>query len=459
MDKLVADSLAGTVGYVWPFFEETGGDESAFAAHLAKSGDRIEVSVPGPLPIGGGLGALQKQQHVPDCLLAVTTIHSTLAFDISGVSESVNIGGVRASSRTYFCRALAVGFRGDELKSSRMYEMTAYIPGLQHWSSITGAESEAEYDQYNRPTVITTRIQAAPEQTAQISKSHMLSVSTHFEVTGPADDQRAYTPLSIASITNSPVDWHTHINVLISIQNLINLCWDGFVRADGGYVRLDLSSPNETSNAKFWSERLMEMPLAVGSPPRSTSFPLVRYETLGGVDGLKRWVRLADLHPRAVGPLTSRHRVARSVVVESVLQDICVAIEYWVNYHKSDKRAWAKPKSDRDNQAERLARHIGSDFTAFVGDPQKWARALWKHYGDLKHKPKIKYDPEELHLLTESARVLLTCALLNRVAGTKAPTRSLCSASQTNRLGYRVRELITGKANPATPTDDSVFTS
>jgi hypothetical protein len=201
----------------------------------------------------------------------------------------------------------------------------------------------------------------------------------------------------------------------------------------------------------------MELPAAVQSPDPNHSFPLVRYETLGGVDGLKRWVNLAEAHPRAVGPLTSRHRVARSVVVESTLQDICVAIEYWVNFHRKIGVGWAKQRSNRDVQAERLARRAGREFGDFVGNPQRWARLLWNRYEALKHQPTLSYDARELHLLAESARVLLTCALMNRVAGSKAPTRALCRATQIHNLGYDVRELVTQKPSGITPTNDSVF--
>ena len=83
---------------------------------------------------------------------------------------------------------------------------------------------------------------------------------------------------------------------------------------------------------------------------------------------------------------------------------------------------------------------MGREFGDFVGNPQRWARLLWNRYEALKHRPTLSYDAHELHLLAESARVLLTCALINRVAGTKAPTRALCRATQNHNLGYDVRE-------------------
>jgi hypothetical protein len=76
----------------------------------------------------------------------------------------------------------------------------------------------------------------------------------------------------------------------------------------------------------------------------------------------------------------------------------------------------AKALSRRDVQPERLARHIGKYFTEFVGEPQKWARLLWNRYEALKHEPIYHYDAQEIAVLADSARVLLLCAIMNRVA-------------------------------------------
>jgi hypothetical protein len=238
---------------------------------------------------------------------------------------------------------------------------------------------------------------------------------------------------------------------------LLSLCWDRFVVADGGYVRLDVHDPCATSNAKLWSERLMEVLAAVKRAGPSTSFPEVRYETLGGVDAFARWYDIAGAHPRAVIPLTSRHRVARSAAIQSKLLDICAAIGYWVDFHAGQKHGWAAKTSKKDTEAGILALRVGQHFESFVGDAAKWSRLLWDRYDELRHDPAIQHDSRELGLVVESARILLTAALLNDVSGDDAPSRSLCAATNNHVIGYEIREDLTGTGACVAPTDDSVL--
>jgi ApeA N-terminal domain 1 len=457
VDQLIADTLAGSVAYVWPFFGADDWERRQYAGHIARSDNRVKLSVLAPLPLGDGLGSLEAQKHIPESVLAVSTIGSTLAFDITRMSGTTHIGGSKASNRDYYSRAVAVGFPAEDLQSSRMYEMAAYFPGLEHWSNITGSTAESNYDEYHRPTEITLKIKAAPDEIARLSDSHIISVSTHFEVSGPADDQQVYTPLSISSTTDEPADWWEHLLVMTRIQDLISLCWDGYPLADGGYVRLDLHDASSTANAKLWSERLMEVPDAVRQAGPSSSFPQVRYETLGGVDAFARWIEVAGTHPRAVVPLISRHRVARSAATQSKLLDICAAIGYWVDFHARQKHGWTAKNSKKDTKAGALARQVGRHFESFVGDAAKWSRLLSDRYDELRHDPTIQHDNRELGLLVESARILLTAALLNEVSRDDAPSRSLCAASDNYMIGYEIRADLTGSGACVVPTDDSIL--
>ena len=169
------------------------------------------MSVLAPTPMGSVFDTIPQHDHMPDSLLAVSEIHGTLLFDVTRTGGRRTVGGPRASSRHYYARAIAVGFAADGLKSSKMYEMTAYFPGMEYWSSLTGSTTEVEHDQFRRPAVITTRIEAAQEHVSKLSSSRSISVSTHFAVTGPKDGQRVFTPLSISSVSRSPMDWREHI--------------------------------------------------------------------------------------------------------------------------------------------------------------------------------------------------------------------------------------------------------
>ena len=456
MDDAINSTLAGTIGYVWPFFGDPDRQDRDYAAHLERENDRLKLAILAPQPIGFGRGSLDEIKRIPEAVLAVTEVGSTLVFDISHTGGAMHIGGTKASSLDFYARAIAVGFPAEDLQSQRMYEMTAYFPGLEHWCNITGSTSDTRHDQYNRPTEIVLTIKAAAEQVCELSESHRIKVSTHFEVTGPADNRQVYTPLSISSVSDEPIPWWEHQRVLTRIQDLISLCWDGLALADGGYVRLDLHDPHPTANAKLWCERLMVLPPAVKQAGPSITFPEVHLETLGGTDALGRWCSIEANHSRAVTPLVSRHRVARLGTMESKLLDICSGIGYWVDYHKHQRQEWTKLHK-HESKAGALARRVGHHFEDFVGDSAKWSRLLWDRYDELRHDPTTQHDTKELFLLVSSARVLLTSALLNEVSGDDAPTAALCSAHQNHMIGYEVREDITGVGVCEVPTDDSLF--
>lgn len=69
----------------------------------------------------------------------------------------------------------------------------------------------------------------------------------------------------------------------------------------------------------------------------------------------------------------------------------------------------------------------------------------------------MQYDSRELWLLVESARILLTSAVLKEVSGDDAPTQALCRATQNHLIGYEIREDLTG-SGVVVPTDgNTVF--
>jgi hypothetical protein len=63
-------------------------------------------------------------------------------------------------------------------------------------------------------------------------------------------------------------------------------------------------------------------------------------------------------------------------------------------------------------------------------------------YGDLKHDSSLKYDAGELYLLAETGRILLACALLNRIALNKTPSKVICGSHRTDGLGVDIRRLL-----------------
>jgi len=89
--------------------------------------------------------------------------------------------------------------------------------------------------------------------------------------------------------------------------------------------------------------------------------------------------------------------------------------------------------------AELLAGRVGQPFAQLVGDPHVCAERLVEAYNGLKHDPRYQPDAAELRLLAWSADVLLMCALLDRIAGSKAASRRVLSDYRIEQGGEAVR--------------------
>jgi hypothetical protein len=177
-----------------------------------------------------------------------------------------------------------------------------------------------------------------------------------------------------------------------------------------------------------------------------TRVPLFYLGHIGGVKGLRNWIRLDAQHGRATGPLTNTYRYGESGV-EVHLIEIALGMEYWTRLNNEHfKRAWAKPRK-RGNKNEPLpmamGRYAGPAFTEFVGgDLDAWVDLFWNTYNSLKHAPTFEYDPSTVNTLGETGALLLLGTLLNRIAGNRVPMKALTSSVRTQRLKERVQKLV-----------------
>lgn len=78
MNDAITNTLTGTIGYVWPFFGDPDWQDRDYAAHLERENDRVKLAILAPQPIGFGLGSLDEIKRIPEAVLAVTEVGSTL---------------------------------------------------------------------------------------------------------------------------------------------------------------------------------------------------------------------------------------------------------------------------------------------------------------------------------------------------------------------------------------------
>ncbi|MFJ6149948.1 ApeA N-terminal domain 1-containing protein [Micromonospora profundi] len=373
-------------------------------------------------------------QNLPKSVTAITDKGSALVLAITGSGHSTAFGPL-ASVRRYRARVLIAGLDPEQLRSDRVSSLTLYFPGIGRWSGLRSHDESWGHGEKGYLKSYSVKLESPADQIAKVGRSTELAISSHWQVSGPGDRRVLYTPTAVTCRTARPRPIRELRQRLIWFHALLCLAHFGFVTADGGAAIVDTSEQHERPD--YWDSRFMFKPPGV-SQPSEPAFPLFTLETLGGIGSLPRWLRLCENHPRATRPITDTYlRGGLSATVR--LLEVASGIEYWVNAH-SRSAAWARRKGPK---SQLLAQHVGSSFHSWSGNGERWADEFWKTYNRLKHEPSFSPDYRTTALLAESGALLLTAALLNRVAGTKEPSRVIFGqADRTWQIRDALKEVL-----------------
>ena len=93
--------------------------------------------------------------------------------------------------------------------------------------------------------------------------------------------------------------------------------------------------------------------------------------------------------------------------------------------------------------------HLLPSFGGWVGDGEGFSERLWWDYDWLRHDPAHTIDYNLLHTFTGAARLMLICALLNKVAGSTVPSERF--AKHYWQVGDALKELIADQGRCAVP--------
>ncbi len=380
----------------------------------------------------------------PDAVYAMTASTRSLFFDIAGVSRN-NVMGQAASTQTIRTRGVVVKVPFSVIEDGNFTEVEVRIPEVTGWSGLMGVSEEVQLDAAGLPETWTASTIDVEPLEIEIRRGLKLILTTTWSVEGPDDKRILSTPLVIGTASKTPKPWHQHLIPLIAVQDLINLAYEGFVPAEHGTVQFKCKEdgrPRQTP--QMWNSRLMTVPRGVSKPNSMTEFPMFYLAHIGGVRGLRNWIRLDHEYPRATGPITNIYRYGASGA-EVRLIEIALGLEYWTKVHRQLGRAWAVPRKQKKKTEPlpmSVGRHVGPTFAEFVGDLDKWSTMFWDTYNSLKHAPTFEYNPSDIVTLGDSGALLLLGALLNRIAGSKRPMEVLCQSHRTEHLKQNVRRLM-----------------
>lgn len=395
-----------------------------------------------------GVKGLVKQAPLPrpQSVFARTNVSRSLFFDIAGVSRDTAMLGPLASTQTIRTRGAVVNVPLEAIEGSDFLTVEMEIPEVTSWSGLEGVGESVEHFPDGRLKAWHGRAKHVDPIELVVRPGLTLTLSTTWSVRGPDDKRILSTPLVVGSISNRPRPWKDHLKALLAVQDLINLAYQGFVPAENATVQFkyrDDAQPLQTP--VMWNSRLMTVPKGVSRPKKMSEFPLFFLDQIGGVRGLRNWIRLDRAYPRATGPIVNMCRYGTSGA-EVRLVEIAMGLEYWTKINREEGRAWAKPRILKKKTFEPLpmaiGRFVGPAFANYVGDLLKWSDKFWAAYNSLKHSPNFEYDSSDISILADSGALLLQGALLNRIAQNKSLMIELCSSHRTQYLKAAVQDLL-----------------
>ncbi|SDU21129.1 HEPN domain-containing protein [Gordonia westfalica] len=440
MDKKLREALVGTMGHFWTSLQDFPESETGRPGHGSKVGPHYAVRTMKTAEEGW---RLDHERQYPAAVVGATEQGGFLAYDIRDMPEnSIFGGGATTPVKSYHARAIVVGIDPFDLASTDLLAISATFPGVIEWCGAKAVVAKTKKGSDGKPESATFELRKIHPVTAKLKRGASVEIGVPWKARGiDAEGFIGAAPLQFTVEYERAKNWYDLINPVANFQALLSLAYDNLVLAGEGTAVIEANANEDPSNkGKLWSSALMEVPRGVSEPAERRSWPSFYLATIGGMPGVARWIRLCAEYPRATYPLTNKYSIGTGTV-EIEMINISVAIEYWVGSCKRNGRPkWTK--SGGKNHALTLARHVGSEFATFVGDIDKWAELFWNRYNALKHQPGIKYDAYEMSYLMRTGRILLMCALLNRVSSTKSPTKSICSSHMHDSLGHRIRELL-----------------
>jgi hypothetical protein len=358
---------------------------------------------------------------------------SVLLLDVRFETSSRVLGGAQASWARYSARTVLDDVDLVRLRSDRVRRLRANFFGVGRWAGMkSGRESwDTGTDGIVRGYSLSL---STPEVDSHvIGGGRRLTLSSAWSVGGSEEQRLISAPVSVECESARPVRSWSLLEPLLRVQDLLSLAYGGSVLAETGAGVADLRPADRpgTDASGMWSSPLMRLQTG-GRAAKLNSFPLFTLQTIGGLLGVRRWIKLSQAHQRAVAPLVAplRHGFSSADVL---VRDVAAAMEYWTKVNRPAK--WASTKL----YAQAITGRLDSSFEDWVGDRSRWCTEFWSANNHLKHEPSYAPDDQRLIDLALSGRYALLASLLDRVAGTRESSRALFGSHRLADLGRRLR--------------------
>ncbi|WP_143657959.1 HEPN domain-containing protein [Embleya scabrispora] len=373
------------------------------------------------------------EERFPESIIGTTESGQVLLMHPTW-RNSTYAGGPSISNSRFRFKTVICGPTGQLARTPTFTAARVFFPGIARWAGLRTYDEKIEQRADGRMYAVSIELFSPQETSIEISRGMRIHLSGHWEYSG-GDRKEIYAPVQIGCESDSPSNLTDLLRPLLRIQDLLNIKFNSYVAADGGQVVLSHGSVPDKKPI-LWTTPLMHGPPGTRLRDANSS-PALPLQQIGGLPGIRRWLRLYDTHPRSVKAVVDRFRRGNTSP-ETRLLETATGLEYWVSSHKRQKVQWAKTSP----QSLAVARNVGVPFRDWIGDVKVWSDIFWDAYNGLKHNVRYNPDPIDIHVLAESGQFLLTAALLKRISPDNIAIQSLFESRQAYGIRDEVRTLI-----------------
>ena len=387
-------------------------------------------------------------QPAPRWIFGITELGTVVIPVVSG-EGIVEAMGAQVSTRTFRSPAVAVGV--GEPFGPRVTRLAVRLP-FAAWAGLNPMSGVGHFDDQQRWTGLDIQLRGTDDLACgRVGSIDVLLRGTWNREKDEDQEDRTWIETGLQVITESkrPREHTDHVEVAMSVQDLLSLAYDRFLPASTAHVVLE-GNKDPRSRTWFYHHDLVD------SPDRSTNGPndphqrrpLFELSDLGGPRAVSRWVVLNRQYPDAANAVRVRYRTPTNPTRRII--ELGAAIEQYVRTNAAQGRSRSSPPAWTKEApwGAALARHAGAEFANFVGDPQRWGEFFNAAYVSEKHYTGTRYPVADLVRLSSSAQILLICELLNRAAGSHQPSRKLLTDHRVAQLGEQLRPLISTWQSP-----------
>ncbi|ROP38980.1 HEPN domain-containing protein [Saccharothrix texasensis] len=329
-------------------------------------------------------------------------------------------------------------FDKDEAIEAEMVDVEIDHP--LRWTGISGLSEQGTFSEAAGGAMTEWRIVGVPQDPRAVELPYGRLELRHVvhppspDITGLRMSQDVYARFDFDGLRplSEAIDYASDLQDLVSIATQRSAAFRGVLLHHRG-----LSVQTSSGRAAQWPARLYSAwrVKADSNPTRTWDDRLFTFEKFGGIEGVGRWMRVAETYRELLGRMMMTRYVSESIVQDVVVSRIATLEGF-------DRQRFGGSQTKLLTRLKRLADHAGAPFERLVGadNVTVWCTKAKDYRNDIAHHL-ARYPGVEaagMHYVGQAAYWLFVLCLLREA---EAPATVFDRLVQSQRFLFEAEEI------------------